>query len=1035
MMLFFKYLMVITTGGTVGRNSFRALLAASVLLACASAASAAGLGRLAVLSDLGQPLRAEIDVVAVEKGELDSLNARLGSVEAYLQNNLPYPPPSLGLKLSLEKRASGQPYIKATTAQPVNEPFVDVLVELTWNGGRILRAYTALLDPPAYAEESLAPAAPQAAAPEVRPAPEAAAEPQVETRLGSELLQKEAMPAPGAETAAGTEPVAGAEPAAGAELAPGAQPAAGAEPAASTEPMPGTEPIPGDAVAAAPAPADQAAEQAAPQPAEQTAQPPGEQAAEQPPAEAGMPRTPEPLAPAVEEEYTVKRGDTLTKIAREYKSEDVSLEQMLVVLFRNNREAFSASNMNRMKAGKVLQIPGADEAAGVDLKEARRDVRLQAADFHAYRERIAAAAGMGEATIEQAGQSAAGGVTTGTVEDQGAPAQPKEVLKLSKGDAAGAAAAQERIRSLEEEVAAREKTIQEQADRVARLEKTVKDMQALLDIKSKGMADLQQQAGKAAPAPTTPAPATPATPAPAAAATPAPAATTSQPAAPPPPPATVAAATTPPAAPMPDAQPSAEPMAQSAPAAPTTAAQPGVAAASTPKPRVRAIPPPPQSSLIDDLMGNPLYLAGGAAALGLLGFLGVRTVRRRREAAYDDSVLAEKKNSEIAPPIARSDTAGAMASAMAAATRTAAPAAQVTEEVDPLAEAEIYLAYGRDGQAEEILKEALHTNRRRYEIHLKLLEIYAKRKDAAAFDAIARDLQAGTGGQGEIWLQAVRLGYPLDPQNPRYAAGKPAGGEAAVATAAVAAVAAPSLEERLDFNIGLEDTDTGTKTDIDLTRLGGAAGGTTTDIDLSNLGAPGMSDVDLFTLSGMPEKTLQMPDVDLDLGAGSAEEKSGGLDFDFDLSGLSAPAAQPQRPSPETTQILDRSLMQTVADVGEPGMGTVEFDLSKISLDTGGLGKTEPTLDVTGSVPAIPEIDLSGISLDLGGETTNTGGATSTSAGKDDHWYDVQTKFDLAKAYQEMGDKEGAREILQEVIAEGDSEQKAAAQRVLETLA
>jgi pilus assembly protein FimV len=47
----------------------------------------------------------------------------------------------------------------------------------------------------------------------------------------------------------------------------------------------------------------------------------------------------------------------------------------------------------------------------------------------------------------------------------------------------------------------------------------------------------------------------------------------------------------------------------------------------------------------------------------------------------------------------------------------------------------------------------------------------------------------------------------------------------------------------------------------------------------------------------------------------------------------------------------------------------------------------------------------------------------------------VQTKFDLAKAYQEMGDKEGAREILQEVIAEGDPEQKAAARKVLETLA
>ena len=79
---------------------------------------------------------------------------------------------------------------------------------------------------------------------------------------------------------------------------------------------------------------------------------------------------------------------------------------------------------------------------------------------------------------------------------------------------------------------------------------------------------------------------------------------------------------------------------------------------------------------------------------------------------------------------------------------------------------------------------------------------------------------------------------------------------------------------------------------------------------------------------------------------------------------------------------------------------------------------------------AVPEIDLSGISLDLGTETAPSLSPT----GKDDHWYDVQTKFDLAKAYQEMGDKDGAREILKEVLQEGDAEQKTAAQSVLSSL-
>src|SRR5262249_42925068 len=238
-----------------------------------------------------------------------------------------------------------------------------------------------------------------------------------------------------------------------------------------------------------------------------------------------------------------------------------------------------------------------------------------------------------------------------------------------------------------------------------------------------------------------------------------------------------------------------------------------------------------------------------------------------------------------------------------------------------LAEAEIYLAYGRDSQAEEILKEALAANPRRYEIHTKLLEIYAKRKDVAAFDPIARELQQSTGGQGEVWLQAARLGYQLDPQNPRYAAGKPSGAEAAAAAAvAVGATGVPALDEKLDFNIGLEDADVGTKTDIDLTRLGGAGGGTTTDIDLSSLGGEGsVLEFDLSTISGVPERALQAPDVDFDIEAPAAADPtaSGGVDFDFDLSALSPPA------SATSTQIMTKAMTQTVADVGEPGMGNI----------------------------------------------------------------------------------------------------------------
>ena len=135
----------------MGKTSLVGSIIAGALFLLAGAAEGAGLGKLTVLSHLGEPLRAEIDVVAVEKRELDTLTARLASPDAYLQSNLPYPPSSLGLRMAIDHRPNGEPYIKVTSAQPVPEPFVDLLVELNWQGGKILRAYTALLDPPAFA--------------------------------------------------------------------------------------------------------------------------------------------------------------------------------------------------------------------------------------------------------------------------------------------------------------------------------------------------------------------------------------------------------------------------------------------------------------------------------------------------------------------------------------------------------------------------------------------------------------------------------------------------------------------------------------------------------------------------------------------------------------------------------------------------------------------------------------------------------------------------------------------------------------------
>ncbi len=92
-------------------------------------------------------------------------------------------------------------------------------------------------------------------------------------------------------------------------------------------------------------------------------------------------------------------------------------------------------------------------------------------------------------------------------------------------------------------------------------------------------------------------------------------------------------------------------------------------------------------------------------------------------------------------------------------------------DVDPVAEADVYLAYGRDLQAEEILKEAMRSNPERLAIRTKLLEVYAKRRDIKGFELLATQLFALTRGEGEEWAKAQELGAQIDPENSMYRAG------------------------------------------------------------------------------------------------------------------------------------------------------------------------------------------------------------------------------------------------------------------------
>jgi pilus assembly protein FimV len=306
------------------------------------------------------------------------------------------------------------------------------------------------------------------------------------------------------------------------------------------------------------------------------------------------------------------------------------------------------------------------------------------------------------------------------------------------------------------------------------------------------------------------------------------------------------------------------------------------------------------------------------------------------------------------------------------------------EEVDPIAEADVYMAYGRDAQAEEILKEALQKDSNRTAVHAKLLEIYANRKDAKAFEQTALKLKGIVNGTGPEWDKAATLGRSIDPSNGLYAG---AGGEAAPAPAAApaAAAAAPTL----DFDLGGAGQAQAPAPDITL------------DEPVKDASASGV-DFDLGTTQAMAKPAAAAP-------AEPAAPEPSGLDFDLNLGGTEAkPPAAPADPLAETVM------------AGNKGGSGLDFNLDLG--DAPKADKAQPDPDAT------MKVDLSSISLDLGGA------AEAPKSGGDPKWQEVATKLDLAKAYEEMGDKDGARELLNEVMKDGDTGQKGQAQQLLAKL-
>ncbi len=877
-------------------SNFRNGAAVALLLGASVAAHAAGLGKLTVNSALGQSLNAEIELVSLQPSELDEVSARVAPPEAFRDARIEYSSALRLLRFSIDKRPNGQPYIRVTSIGPINEPFVDALIEVTWPSGRLQREYPILLDPPGYdhakvSAPTVAAAAPATSAASTQPAPEPAAAP--------------SEPAPASAPAPALEP--SGTPSARAELAAGAS------------------------------------------------------------------------APASDTYGPVERGENLTRIADQVKPADVTLEQMLVAMYRENKDAFSGNNMNRLKTGQILKVPTSEEIQQIAQSEAVKEIRVQVADWKAYREQVAGSVGSAPSSTAEPANAASGRVGSASVAMPPAVSgEPKDTLRISRsqsgGGAAGKAGAQDRLAALQEEVTAKDQALKEAQSRVADLEKQIQDMQRLLNLKGGVAAKPGEQAAAKAPAPApaeAPKPAEPTKVAQAPA--PAPQPDAAQPAeAPKPAEASPPADGAKPAEASPPAD-GAKPAEAPKPAeAVATAAKPAPKPAAKPKPAPKKpVPPPP--GFLDELLGNPMYLAGvgGLAILGLAGFMVVRR-RRQNVEPEENSLMTSAFPSDLKPgPTTNKPAAGLVdtgnSSFLTDFDKTG-PGTIDTDEVDPVAEAEVYIAYGRDAQAEEILKEAMARDKTRHEIALKLLEIYHARKSATAFETVAKELRAAVGESSPLWQKAAAMGAQIDATNPMYVAA--AGGTATYSAMSPPEAAAPAPAPRPDV-------------DFDLDGSSGSQGAE------AAANAPPSFDLDLDA----DKSAAPAPDL--------ATDASAGLDFDL------------QSPAPGPAPAMD-----VPAESGRDEKPAFDFDLSGLEMPG-----AKPSAAAPAAAPAASGggLDLADLNLDASGAAGQGGEA-------------VGTKLELAKAYLEIGDKDGAREILQEVAKEGSSTQQEEAKKLIASL-
>lgn len=943
---------------------------------------ALGLSKITVKSHIGEPLHAEVQVIALKPQEEESLTARIADPSTFSSTGMRYSNALSGARVTVEKRG-GSTYLKIRGHKAVQEPFMDLVLNVRSAKGGLVRGYTMLIDPI------------------TRPA-------RVTPVIPAPVTQTQKAPSPAASPAV----------------------------VAATPPQP---------VPAQSSPSvmylddgsvlnlDTGNIQAAAQPPQAGASQPGYTRTTTRPKPKRKARKRRARRSAVGkktlgQDVRVVRGDTASELAvRNARAAGVSLDQMLAAMLQENADAFINGDINRLKAGVVLNMPTQDTAQAIGRTEARQ-ILASSSNFRSYRRRLASSDAVAKTPAQE--RKTSGKVTSAVTDRSEAATQDRLTLARTTAEAGKASTG----KPSKEETAAASSQKQNAETRVAELEKNIQEIQSLQKL---------TQAATETPAPV---------------AAPSEMAQESEseiPGIKVPVTGDVVKAETADTE-MPDGALAAEPTeasvlspelegddvppvitpAEAAVEQAKEAVQDAIPEIETPPVEVNL--PEPQApvtaekGMMGKLMDNIVPIGGVLAALLLGGGLVAYVRRRKQQQDEEDSAFIE---SRIGPDSffdasggQSIDTASRPDGVVSSSMVYSPSQLDAGGDVDPVAEADVYLAYNRDVQAEEILKEAMRITPSRVAIYTKLMEIYAQRGDVKAFDVVAREAHHLTGGQGDEWEKAAELGLKIDPENPLYQSSGSGGMVGSLndnwedKPAPFATATAPMAIDPMTTNSAPAE-------------LSGAETPVTDGMDL-DLG-------DAFDAFEQPEASGSTP---LEIPADMAYTEAS-------LSG-GAPLASSSGSMPIT------------ADAATPDSNALSFDLSAEMTETGDDGLTD-SFNAAATQPLETDLDFSSggadgsISLDLANQTGNStlgidfdGGATTAqdgvpsvldfsdsdtaasllspeSTGDDTS---LETKMMLAEEFRTLGDADGARMMAQEVADNASGALKQQAEQFISSL-